>query len=77
MASAFTILCDRLEPGREIEIARAMRRRAPHAQPNRLMVSHADQALGRHGAMVAALNAMGPPLLVEEGVTTILPLAGL
>ena len=77
MASAFTILCDRLGPGHELEIARAMRRRAPHAQPNRLLVSHADDALGRGGAMVAALNAMGPPLLVEEGVTTVLPLVGL
>jgi predicted protein tyrosine phosphatase len=54
-----------------------MRRRAPHAQPNRLLVSHADAALGRDGAMIAAVNGMGPPLLVEEGVTTILPLAGL
>jgi predicted protein tyrosine phosphatase len=77
MASAFTILCDRLGPGYELEIARAMRRRAPHAQPNRLLVRHADEALGRGGAMVAALNVMGPPLLVEEGVTTILPLVGL
>src|SRR5258707_3406963 len=49
MASAFTILCDRLGPGREIEIARAMRHRAPHAQPHRLMVRHADEALGRDG----------------------------
>ena len=77
MASAFTILCDRLGPGQEMEIARAMRRRAPHAQPNRLLVSHADDALGRGGAMIAAVNGMGPPLLVEEGVTTILPLVGL
>jgi len=77
MASAFTILCDRSGPGYELEIARAMRRRAPHAQPNRLLVRHADEALGRGGAMVAALNVMGPPLLVEEGVTTILPLVGL
>jgi len=27
--------------------------------------------------MLAALNSMGPPLLVEEGVTTIFPLVGL
>jgi len=77
MASAFTILCDRLGPGREIEIARAIRRRAPHAQPNRLLVSHADDALGRDGRMVIALTSMGPPLLVEEGVTTAFPLVGL
>jgi predicted protein tyrosine phosphatase len=77
MASAFTILCDRLGPDREIEIARAMRQRAPHAQPNRLLVSHADDALGRGGKMIVALNSMGPPLLVEEGVTTNFPLVGL
>ena len=77
MASAFTILCDRLGPDREIEIARAMRRRAPHAQPNRLLVSHADEALDRGGRMLAALNSMGPPLVVEEGVTTAFPLVGL
>jgi predicted protein tyrosine phosphatase len=77
MASAFTILCDRLGPDREMEIACAMRRRAPHAQPNRLLVSHADDALGRGGKMIAALRSMGPPLLVEEGVTTVFPLAGL
>src|SRR3954471_10068481 len=62
MASAFTILCDRLGPDREIEIARAMLQRAPHAQPNRLLVQHADDALGRKGKMIAALNSMGPPL---------------
>jgi predicted protein tyrosine phosphatase len=77
MASAFTILCDRLEPGREWEIARAMRLRAPHAYPNRLLVRHADDALGRGGMMIAAVESMGPSLKVEEGVTTILPLVGL
>jgi predicted protein tyrosine phosphatase len=77
MASAYTILCDRLGPGREIEIARAMRQRAPHAQPNRLLVQHADEALGRSGRMVLALNHMGPPQLVQEGVTTAFPLEGL
>jgi len=77
MASAFTILCDRLGEDREIEIARAMRQRAPHAQPNRLLVQHADDALGRGGKMLAALNTMGPPLLVEEGITTAFPLVGL
>ena len=77
MASAFTILCDRLGPGHEMEIARAMRQRAPHAQPNRLLIRHADEALGREGKMIEAVGAMGPPLLVEEGVTTIFPLAGL
>lgn len=77
MASAYTILCDRLGPGREIEIAKAIRARAPHAQPNRLLVMHADEALGRGGRMIWALGSMGPPVLREEGVTTTFPLEGL
>jgi predicted protein tyrosine phosphatase len=77
MASAFTILCDRLGPDREIEIALAMRRRAPHAQPNALLVRHADDALGRSGRMVAALEAMGPSSMAAEGIATAFPLVGL
>ena len=77
MGSAFTILCDRLGPGREVEIARAMRLRAPHAQPNRLLVRHADEALGRGGKMLQALDVMGPPKLLQEGITTEFPLEGL
>jgi predicted protein tyrosine phosphatase len=77
MASAFTVLCDRLGPGCETQVALAMRRRAPHAQPNRLLIRHADEALGRNGAMLAAVEAMGPPLVVEEGVTTLFPLVDL
>ncbi len=77
MASAFTVLCDRLGQGREIEIALAMRRRAPHASPNRLLVRHADDTLAREGRMITALTVMGPPLMVTEGVTTAFPLAGL
>lgn len=77
MASAYTILCDRLGLGHEIEIALAMRRRAPHASPNTLLVRHADDALGRGGRMVTALSVMGQPLTVAEGVTTAFPLADL
>ena len=77
MASAFAVLCDRLGPGREIEIAMAMRRRAAHAAPNLLLVRHADAALGRGGRMLEALKAMGPAREVMEGVATELPLVHL
>ena len=77
MASAYAVLCDRLGPGHEIEIALAIRRRAGHANPNQLLVRHADAALGRDGRMLEALKAMSPPLMVTEGVTTALPLANL
>lgn len=77
MASAFVILCDRLGPNHEFEIAQAMRKRAPYAQPNRLLVYHADEALGRNGKMLAALDSMGPAHVMQEGVTTAFPLVGL
>ena len=77
MASAFTVLCDRLGADREVEIAMAIRRRAPHANPNRLLVSHADEALGRGGRMLTALKAMGQSVQVEEGVVTTFPLVNL
>ena len=77
MASAYAVLCDRLGPGREVEIAMAIRRRAAHANPNPLLVRHADEALGRDGRMIAALHTMGSPLMVAEGVTTALPLVQL
>jgi predicted protein tyrosine phosphatase len=77
MASAFTVLCDRLGADREVEIAMAMRRRAPHANPNRLLVSHADEALQRGGRMLTALKVMGQPLQVEEGIVTGFPLVNL
>ncbi len=74
MACAYTVLCDRFGPGREVEIAMAMRRRAAHASPNTLLVRHADDVLGRGGRMLRALGAMGPPALGAQGVTTLLPL---
>lgn len=59
MAAALTLLSlDR--PGDEVRAGQWLRRRAAHAQPNRLMVSHADALLGRNGRMLAALDAMGP-----------------
>jgi predicted protein tyrosine phosphatase len=77
MASAFTVLCDRMGQDHEVEIARAMRRRAPHAHPNRLLVRHADDALERGGRMLTALAVMGQPLQVEEGIVTAFPLVNL
>ena len=74
MASAYAVLCDRAGPGREVEIAQVIRRAASHANPNLLLVRHADAALGREGRMVEALKTMGAPLQVTEGVTTALEL---
>lgn len=76
MAAAFTVLCDRAGPGSEHEIAQAIRARAAYAQPNRLLVRLADEALGRDGRMIRAVEALGPGRPVEEGIAVELPLAG-
>jgi predicted protein tyrosine phosphatase len=75
MASAFALLCDRARLGSEARIARDMRARAPHAQPNTLIVRHADALLKRQGAMIQAVEALGPGVEVEDGVPVEFPLA--
>ncbi len=74
-AAAYILLCDRLGPGSEHEIARALRARAPHAFPNPLLVSLADRALAREGRMVEAVRAIGRGKIVAEGVRVELPLS--
>ena len=66
-ASAFAAAC-LLNPHRdEISIARQIRAASPIAQPNRLIVSLADKALGREGRMLRALDEMGPSTMLVEG----------
>ena len=73
-AAAYILLCDLHGPGHEERIARALRFHAPHAQPNRLIVRHADLLLRRGGRMVAAVERMGEARLVAEGEVVELPL---
>lgn len=66
-ASAFAAVC-MLNPDRdEMSIARQIRAASPIASPNRLFVTLADQALGRDGRMVRALDAMGPGSMSVAG----------
>lgn len=66
-ASAFMAACA-LNPHRdESAIARQIRAASPSAYPNRLIVTLADQVLGRHGRMVRALDDMGPGNMMIEG----------
>jgi predicted protein tyrosine phosphatase len=73
-ASAFTVACMLNAPGREADIAKLLRSRAPHAQPNPRLVAIADDLLRRDGRMIDALDAMGPAKVVFEGVLFALPL---
>jgi predicted protein tyrosine phosphatase len=72
-AAAFVIACDR-NPGFERDIASELRRRAPSATPNRLMVRLADELLERHGRMVEAVEAIGRGAEAREGEPYQLPL---
>jgi predicted protein tyrosine phosphatase len=74
MASAFAILCERAPRGSEFRIAQEIRERAPHANPNRLIVRLADAYLGREGAMVEAVDRMDAAVFVEEGTVVEFPL---
>jgi predicted protein tyrosine phosphatase len=78
-AAAYIVLCDLHGRGHEDGLAEALRFHAPHAQPNRLMVSHADRLLGRDGRMIAAVESMPPAEPAWEGRVVELPitLAGL
>ena len=67
-AAAFTSVCA-LNPTRnEADIALALRRASPTAQPNARIVRIADQVLGRNGRMVEAVTAIPPcvPALQAE-----------
>jgi predicted protein tyrosine phosphatase len=57
-AAAYMIACAR-NPGCERDIAEELRRRAPFATPNRLMVALADDSLQRSGRMVEAIERIG------------------
>lgn len=58
-AAAYIALCDYNEPGREVPIAREMRRRGPHISPNIRMVQIADDIMEREGRMVDAVAGLG------------------
>jgi predicted protein tyrosine phosphatase len=72
-AAAFAIACDR-NPGFERDIAAELRRRAPSATPNRLMIRLADDLLERNGRMVEAIDGIGRGAEAREGEPYELPL---
>lgn len=66
-AAAYIVLCDMHGAGHEDRIADALRFHVPYAQPNRLMIRHADHLLARNGRMIAAIEGMRPAALAWEG----------
>jgi predicted protein tyrosine phosphatase len=73
-ASAYAIACA-LSPERdEMTIAEDMRRASRTAMPNSLIVSLADDILGRRGRMIAAIESIGPGDLAYEADPFVLEL---
>lgn len=65
-AGAFITACA-LNPSRdESEVARLLRAASPTAQPNALLVSIADDLLGRNGRMIGAIEKIGPAISATE-----------
>ena len=61
-AAAFIVACSLFRSVAEAHIARMIRKASPTAQPNIVMVSIADEVMGRGGRMVEAIaSAMGAP----------------
>ena len=58
-AAAYAVACSRATAGQEARLAAELRAAAPFATPNPLVVALADSLLGRDGAMVAAIAAIG------------------
>ena len=66
-AGAYVAACA-INPTRdEREIAAAIRRASPTAQPNARIVTIADRLLERDGRMISAVEAIGPGAVAMEG----------
>ena len=71
-AAAYTALCLYRPGADEEELARELRKASPSATPNRLIVSLADDVLGRGGRMVKAIESIGRGADAFEGTPFIL-----
>jgi len=58
-AAGFILACERNPQAKEKDIAFELRRRSRYATPNRRIVALADDALGRQGRMVDAVDSIG------------------
>ena len=71
-AAAYTALCMFRPDADEEDLAFELRRASPSATPNRLIVSLADEALGRQGRMVSAIEKIGRGADAFEGTPFVL-----
>jgi len=72
-AAAFTALCALNPEVPEETIAVRLRKASPTAYPNRLIIRLADDALGRKGRMVRAVESIGRGVIATEAIPFWLP----
>lgn len=72
-AAAAMILFAARNPGNERTFATLLRDRAPWVDPNRRMIGLADAMLARSGALLKALDCMGPPRMRGPTGPVLLP----
>ena len=73
-AAAYILACAINPDLDERELAQELRRRAPSATPNPLLVQMADAKLGRAGRMVEAIRSIGRGADAFSGTPFVLPL---
>ncbi|MEM9169886.1 MAG: hypothetical protein AAGC56_09545 [Pseudomonadota bacterium] len=61
MGAAYVMMCHAAPDASEADLARALRSRAPHADPCPLIIDFADTMMGRDGRMVDAIDDLCPP----------------
>jgi predicted protein tyrosine phosphatase len=73
-AAAFIVLCMREPKEKESALAERIRTAAPYADPCPLLVSYADELLGRNGRMIEAVEDLPPPSPAINAPILTLPL---
>jgi predicted protein tyrosine phosphatase len=73
-ASALTIACLLNPKTAEARFTAALRAASGSAQPNTLMIAHADKLLGRNGRLIAAVEEMSLADFSKAGQPFVLPL---
>lgn len=68
-STASALIAHYLKTGDEEASARALRRAAPHAAPNRRIIALADRELDLGGALIEAVTSLGPPSVWLEQET--------
>ena len=72
-STATALIARVVKTGDPFAAAKALREAAPHARPNSLIISLADEILGFGGRLIEAKQAMGQGLITEEDVLVELP----